>query len=112
MLQQLQAIADGKATKATRKELEKNFNETERPAEKLIKRSKKARNKLAGSKVADQIDKVLNENYVGKNRIRSEIEWILIERKEANKEEAQALCSAIRAFNAELKRLCEMADRL
>ena len=110
MLRHLEAIAEGKATKTTFKALQKEFNESEGRVTAAMQGLRKARNKLAGSKVADQIDRILFDNSFGKNTIRSEIHEIISEAMKAEPDKAQHVCNDIRTLNAELERLNRMVD--
>lgn len=106
MLKQLEAIADGKATDATFQELRKNFEETSEQANNSMIKLKEVRGKLAGSRVAAQIDRILHDFHYGKSMIRSEIKAILSLR--GDEARARKVCNDIRTLNSELERLHRM----
>ena len=107
MLKQLEAIAGGKATAKTMTELRKNFKETQNSVNETMIRLNELRGKLAGSKVARQIDLILNDFHYGKSMIRSEIETIL-EFGPTERDRARHVCNSIQALNSELERLHRM----
>jgi hypothetical protein len=107
MLKQLEAIADGTATAKTMAELRKSFKETQNSVNETMIQLSKLRGKLAGSKVARQIDLILNDFHYGKSMIRSEIEMIL-EFGSKEHERARNVCNNIKTLNSELERLHRM----
>jgi hypothetical protein len=107
MLKQLEAIANGTATAKTMIELRKNFKETQNSVNETMIRLNELRGKLAGSKVARQIDLILNDFHYGKSMIRSEIETIL-EFGLAERDRARHVCNSIQTLNSELERLHRM----
>src|SRR5947209_1548341 len=74
MLMQIEAIAEGTATPETFVQLRRNFNETAAEVNESMIKLKELRSKLAGSKVASQVDKVLFDVNFGKSMIRSRIQ--------------------------------------
>jgi hypothetical protein len=107
MLKQLEAIANGMATAKTMTELRKNFKETQNSVNETMIRLNELRGKLAGSKVARQIDLILNDFHYGKSMIRSEIEMIL-EFGAKERDRARHVCNNIKTLNSELERLHRM----
>jgi hypothetical protein len=107
MLKQLEAIATGKATAKTMTELRKNFNDTQEGVNETMIQLNVLRGKLAGSKVARQIDLILNDFHYGKSMIRSEIETIL-EFGPTERDRARHVCNSIQTLNSELERLHRM----
>jgi hypothetical protein len=110
MLSQLEAIAAGTATQATLAELRKNFNETAERVNHSMIELKAVRGKLAGSKVASQVDKILFDFHFGKSMIRSRIQEVVnfgLD-SEDNKERARGVCNDIKTLNSELERLYKM----
>jgi hypothetical protein len=117
MLRQLRDIAGGKATDATFKQLGDNFRQTDEPVNETMKRLRTARDKLSGTPVARQIDRVMNSRQ-GKFAVRENIERI-VEMHNALKKQnghdqstldfivmaADEACRDIGALNAELERL-------
>jgi hypothetical protein len=108
MLSQLEAIAAGRATKETFAELRRNFEETQERVNETMVRLNKVRGKLAGSKVANQVDLILHDFNYGKSMIRSEIEVILEFGERGGRDRALRVCNAIRTLNSELQRLHRM----
>jgi|HubBroStandDraft_4_1064222.scaffolds.fasta_scaffold1245476_2 hypothetical protein len=62
------------------------------------------RGKLASSKIAGQVDKVLFDFHFGKSMIRSRIQEVL-NFGSGDKERARRVCNDIKTLNAELERL-------
>ena len=111
MLKQIETIASGKSTKATFKELKTNFAETEGRVNETMIKLNDLRGKLAGSKVANQVDKILNDFHYGKSMIRSEIQVILSLGAKGEKDRAQKVSNDIRTLNSELERLYRMVHK-
>lgn len=107
MLKRLEVIAARKATAKTMTELRKNFKETQEGVNETMIRLNALRGKLAGSKVARQIDLILNDFHYGKSMIRSEIESIL-EFGPTERDRARHVCNSIQTLNSELGRLHRM----
>jgi hypothetical protein len=108
MLAQLEEIAAGRATKATFAQLRKNFDQTSDRVNHSMEKLKEARSKLAGDKIASQIDKILFDFHYGKSQIRSDIQVILEFGERGERDRAQQVCNNIRTLNAELERLNRM----
>jgi hypothetical protein len=107
MLNHLEAIAAGTATEETFVQLRIALRESEDRVHRSMDKLREARSKLAGTKIGDQIDKVLDDYHFGKSAIRSEIQVVLSLK---DKERAQHVCNAIRTLNSELARLNKMAN--
>jgi hypothetical protein len=108
MLKQLEAIAAGKATTKTFEELRKNFDETQERVNATMIRLNDVRGKLAGSKVANQVDLILHDFNYGKSMIRSEIQVIIEFGMRGERDRARRVCNAIKTLNSELERLHRM----
>jgi hypothetical protein len=110
MLEQLHQIADGTADEKTFEQLKKNFEQSDKRVAKLIAKLTQARNELSPSKIAQQIDIILNHNWCGKRRVREEIRKIIQRHKVQTdvKNDAALACQAIQALNSELERLNRM----
>ena len=110
MLDQLSSIAAGKGTDADFRRLEEQFEESEEPVRHLIKELKGIREKILGNKDADavikQIDIIIFDKEMGKNRIRERIQFILDNREsEYIAQEATITKNEIEALNAAISRL-------
>jgi hypothetical protein len=105
MLRELEIIAEGKATKQTYRKLAKQLDESEGRVQATMEKLVEARHKLAGRKIADQIDKILNDYHFGKSMIRSEIRIVLSTK---DKNLARHICNSIHTLNSELERLNRM----
>jgi len=126
MLKYLDEIAENRAAPETFSELRKQYDQSERGVKKAINGLILARNKLAGTPVSRQIDRILHCNSSGKMDIRLEIDLLLNKRehlvsehsrewdgKEMLKEladEAAHVCRMIRIFNGEVERLSRMVN--
>lgn len=66
------------------------------------------RGKLAGSKVANQVDQILHDFNYGKSMIRSEIQVIIEFGKRGEKERAARACHDIKTLNSEVEQLHRM----
>jgi hypothetical protein len=108
MLAQLEEISAGKATKATFDQLRKNFEQTGDRVNHSMEKLKEARSKLAGGRIASQIDRILFDFDFGKSQIRSDIQIILELGEQGERARAQHVCNNIRTLNAELERLNRM----
>lgn len=126
MLEHLQTIADKKATPRTFGSLRRQYDKTARGVDKASTKLRRARQKLAGTALAEQIDMILHHDDVGKMTIREEIGQLLrtwdyaktlppghedakmMERNIA--EEAEYLCRVIKHFNSEVQRLRRMVS--
>jgi hypothetical protein len=108
MLKQLEAIAAGKATTKTFGELRRNFDETQGRVNATMIKLNEVRGKLAGSKVANQVDLILHDFNYGKSMIRSEIQVIIEFGMPGEKDRALRACNAIKTLNGELERLHRM----
>ena len=108
MLKQLEAIAAGKATKKTFEELRQNFEETQERVNATMIKLNEMPGRLAGSKVANQVDKILHDFNYGKSMIRSEIQVIIEFGMRGEKERARRVCNDIKTLNGELERLHRM----
>jgi hypothetical protein len=121
MLRQLREIASGEATVATFKQLENSFKETDEPVTETMERLRGAREKLSGTPIARQIDRVMNSPQ-GKFAVRENIERIIKMHKARKRREghdqyaldiaiaADEACRDIGALNAELERLNRMVN--
>ena len=83
MLRQLSEIAEDSATAKTYEDLKKNFTATAKPASKAMEGLTRLRGKVVNQRIADQIDKIVNDPAFGKNMIRYNIETILAEEGQA-----------------------------
>ena len=108
MLKQLETIAAGKATKSTFADLRRNFQETQERVNKTMIKLNEVRGKLAGSKVANQVDLILHDFNYGKSMIRSEIEIIIEFGERVERDRARRVCNTIKTLNSELERLHRM----
>jgi hypothetical protein len=108
MLQQLEAISAGEGTKKTFDQLRKNFESTQERVNETMIELHELRGKLAGSKVANQVDLILHDFNYGKSMIRSEIQIIIEFGARGEKERARQVCSAIKTLNSEVERLHRM----
>jgi hypothetical protein len=108
MLKQLESLAAGKATRKTFDELGQNFAEIQERVNATMIRLHELRGKLAGSKVANQVDLILNDFHYGKSMIRSEIEMIIELGTKGEKARAHRVCNDIKTLNSELQRLHRM----
>lgn len=93
MLKQLEAIAAGKATKKTFEELRQNFEETQERVNATMIKLNEVRGKLAGSKVANQVDLILHDFNYGKSMIRSEIQVIVEFGIRGERDRARRVCN-------------------
>ncbi len=109
MLKQLGEIAEGSATRKTYDELKKNFAATAAPASKAMQELGRLRGKVADLRIADRIDRIVNDPAFGKNMIRHNIQDILANhpRKDV-RNEAIEVCRMIDILNAELRALNRM----
>jgi hypothetical protein len=107
MLEQLEAIANGKANDKTFSELKKNFKKSAEHVDRAIEKLKELRNEIGPNAIGKQIDEILNSNNFGKTWIRDEISMLLEAHKygQANVEDAKLICQRIHRLNAELARL-------
>jgi hypothetical protein len=106
MLEQLNQIADGKATRRTFDELKKAFGESADPVAEALARLVELRAKIINPQIAHQIDKIVNDSRYGKNSIRENIEWIINHHAETDVQvTAIEICKGIEILNAELKAL-------
>jgi hypothetical protein len=127
MLKKLESIAEGKATSRTFTELRKQYDKSEGGVTKAMKKLVAARDKLAGTAIARQIDAILHSDHSGKMNIRHEIDLLLSTREDLVSEhyrewdgkddawktladDAARICNMIRVFNAEVERLNRMVN--
>ncbi len=109
MLRQLSEIAEDSATAKTYEDLKKNFTATAKPASKAMEGLTRLRGKVVNQRIADQIDKIVNDPAFGKNMIRYNIETILGSRGHKDvRSEASEVCRMIGVLNAELGVLYRM----
>jgi hypothetical protein len=102
-------IADGTATASTFKDLKKNFDATARPASNAMTKLGTLRGKVSDQRMADRIDRIINDPAFGKNMIRYNIEEILKRHKKGNvRVKAIDVCRMIDILNAELRALNRM----
>lgn len=113
MLCDLEDIAAGNHDHKTVASLKKKLEDSAPRVRRAMNELRRLRDRLAPSKVAEQIDIVLHHDTFGKGSIRDSIEMILrgIEPDGNNDdaaEFAQKLCERIRTLNAELRKLSRM----
>jgi hypothetical protein len=117
MLQQIEAIANGKHEPELVQKLRKAFDESESRVEEALDRLREVRSKIGPNAIGKQVDLVINHAEYGKTGIRVDIE-LLLDRLEAPvepqhrqiaedviKSDARNLVGNIEAFNAELSKL-------
>lgn len=92
----------------TFEDLRQNFEETQERVNATMIKLNEVRGKLAGSKVANQVDLILHDFNYGKSMIRSEIQIIIEFGMRGEKDRARRACNAIKALNGELERLHRM----
>jgi hypothetical protein len=108
MLGHLQAIADGKATSRTYKQLEEQLLDSQKDVNRSAERLMQLRDSLGGAKISDQIDLILNSDY-GKLLIRENVRNIVAwHHREDVTAMARQACSDIETLNAEIDRLHRM----
>lgn len=120
MLEHLQVIADRKATARTFGALKRQYDKSAPGVDKMKIRLIGARDKLAGTRVAEQIDAILHSDG-GKMSIREEIDHLLgtwdfyksLPPSHPHKEmtwqnmtaDADFICKSVRLFNSQVQRL-------
>jgi hypothetical protein len=125
MLENLQVIAEKKATARTFGALKRQYEKSALGVDKTRTRLIRARDKLAGTAVAEQIDGILHSDS-GKMTIREEIEQLLrawdlakslppdhphLEMTWRNMaDDADHICKSIELFNANVRRLHRMVS--
>jgi hypothetical protein len=115
MLKELELIAQGKATDETFNDLRTKLEDTEGDVVAAIQELTKARSKLSGTKIAEQIDKIVHDSIWGKTMTRLMIEDVLQARAHGDdpaniRNLADHLCRNIKTFNAEVQRLNRMVN--
>lgn len=110
MLEQLQLIAKGEGTPEIFANLERQFDETREPVERLIKEMGDIRGKIIGHKdstiIINQINMIMYDRELGKNRVRERIEYIIKnQNSELIHQEALTTCNEIDGMNAAIRRL-------
>ncbi len=111
MVKQLQQIANGQATEATFKVLEKEFYATEKPVKRSIEKLIVVRNKLGASQLSNKIDFILHDYQFGKGTMRECIELIISNPEmdeRTMKDLAKVACAGIATLNAEISKLHRM----
>ena len=114
MLEQLQLISKGQATKSDFVKLAGHFRQSKGPVSEIIVGLSASRDKILKCKNGPQVVEVVNEiifGPVGKLTIRNAIKRILKQKDTAllndseTAAEALMVCNQIHAFNASLKKL-------
>lgn len=106
MRPQLEAISKGKATPKIYAQLRENFDESRSDVTKAMNRLRKARDRLGGGPVANQIDEVLNSEKYGKGPLRTDIENLLAGKFSVDaKTDAKLICYKVGMLRKELDRL-------
>jgi hypothetical protein len=117
MLQQIEAIANGKHRREVVRELRKAFDESGGRVEEALNRPREVRSKIGPNAIGKQVDLVINHAEYGKTGIRGDIELLLHQLEspaepqyrdtveEAAKADARYLIGRIEAFNAEVGKL-------
>lgn len=124
MLEHLQVVATEKATDRTFGALKREYEKSGPGLEKVIARLVEAREKLAGTALARQIDAILYSESGGKISLREEVDQLIHSWECAKdlpsgdplrelslqniKEDAAHICKGIGGFNAEVERLNRM----
>jgi hypothetical protein len=113
MLKQLEIIANGKASQSNFEELESMFKQSSEHVSETMDRLVDARNRLAGTEIARQINTIIFSNS-GKSSIRREISEIIAAKDnflngdDYKSNDALMICNIIRHFNSEVERLSRM----
>lgn len=112
MLEQINEIAHGKATKKTFDELKRNFELTEEPVAKSLAKLRELRERIVDGRIGDKLDGIINNPHYGKNTVRQNIQYILDHHRKSDVRNAAAEASkAIEILNAELRALFRMVYR-
>lgn len=77
MLEEIKKIAEGKAKAETYKDLQKKFDANDEPARVAMGRLRQMRNKLAGNQIARAIERCIQADGQGKNKILNDISYLL-----------------------------------
>lgn len=113
MLGELEKIAAGAHDDKTIASLKKKFVDSAPGVTRAMDELRVLRGKLAPSKVAQQIDLILNHDQFGKGAIRDAIEMVLRDlepdgNRDGTAEFATDICRQIAALNGELEKLGRM----
>jgi hypothetical protein len=116
MLEQIEKIADGKATKKTFNDLKKNLEQSEEAVDNAVNQLRRLRGRITDPQIKRQVDEILHNPHFGKNMIRVRIGHILTQHErhqgrnggEEVRIEAVEVARAIEILNAELKSLYRM----
>jgi hypothetical protein len=84
MLDEIKKIAEGKAKPKTYKDLQKKFDANDEPAREAMGRLRQMRNKHAGNHIARAIERCIQADGQGKNKILYDISNLLHMRKSAD----------------------------
>jgi hypothetical protein len=111
MLRELRAIAAGDTDIDKIRILREKFEASEGRVSKAIVKLLNVRDKLGPSRIAKQIDIVINCANFGKGVIRHDIRELLgTKRKHELREKADLICRKIEIFNGQLERLDRMVN--
>ncbi|UPJ59726.1 hypothetical protein [Bradyrhizobium sp. 192] len=111
MLDEIKQIANGKAKAKTYKELQKEFDENDEPAREAMLRLRQMRNKFAGNHIARAIERCINADGQGKNKILSDISVLLNKKKDSDAPAfASEVIRDIEVLNANLDHLHRLLE--